>query len=125
MPSIQSVLTQALESAGHTLMSHYGKLELIDKKGDIDLVTAADRASEETIKAVITGQFPTHAILAEETGSTPGEEHTWVIDPLDGTTNFAHGFPCFSISIAVMREGLPVAAGVLNPFYGETFLAER
>ena len=85
-------------------MSHYGNLERIDKKGDIDLVTAADRASEETIKSIIAANFPRHAIIAEETGASPGEEHTWVIDPLDGTTNYAHGFPWFSVSIAVMRE---------------------
>ena len=125
MSRLISTLGQALEDAGRVLMSHYGRLEKIEKKGDIDLVTAADRASEDCIKSVILRDYPDHAILAEEGGEIPGSEYQWVIDPLDGTTNFAHGFPLFSISIAVLLNGQPVAAGVLNPYYAECFLAEQ
>ena len=118
------VLAQCLQEAGTVLMSHYGNLERIEKKGDIDLVTVADLASEAAIKSLILKEFPTHGVLAEEGGATSGREFLWVIDPLDGTTNFAHGFPWFSVSIAVLKDDKPVAAGILNPFYQETFLAE-
>lgn len=88
-------------------------------------MTVADRESEAAIQAVVRGAFPSHGILAEESGRVSEGEYTWIIDPLDGTTNFAHGFPLFSISIGVLRGGEPVAAGVFNPFYREQFLAER
>jgi myo-inositol-1(or 4)-monophosphatase len=125
MSSLITTLHQALEDAGRVLMAHYGRLDTIEKKGDIDLVTVADRASEDCIKSVVLAKYPDHAILAEEGGEIPGSEYQWVIDPLDGTTNFAHGFPLFSISIAVLLNGKPVAAGVLNPYYRECFLAEK
>ncbi len=110
-------------------MTHYGVLEKIEEKtSSINLVTAADRESERLIKKVIAAAFPSHEILAEESGAdyagkTSGNR--WIIDPLDGTTNFAHSFPLFSISIAVQREGETVAAGVDNPFYRERWLAEK
>lgn len=124
MPEIMPTLETALQQAGFVLSRHYGKLERIDEKSEIDLVTAADRDSEAVIVEVVREAFPSHAILAEEGGATAGSEYTWVIDPLDGTTNFAHGFPLFAVSIAVMQGDRAVAAGVYNPFYQEAFLAE-
>ncbi|MBX7245816.1 MAG: inositol monophosphatase [Candidatus Sumerlaeaceae bacterium] len=128
MPEITTVLHQCLDEAGEILMKHYGKIESVDKKSDIDLVTIADRESEARIKAIITAAFPTHQILAEETGEDytgKSDTYRWIIDPVDGTTNFAHSFPQFSVSIAVEHKGEIVAGGVLNPYYKERFFAER
>lgn len=126
---LMNVLNQALDEAAAVLMKHYGALEQVEEKtSSINLVTVADRESEERIKAVITSAFPSHEILAEESGADySGKEsgYRWIIDPLDGTTNFAHSFPLFSISIAVEHGGDIVAAGVDCPFYQERFLAEK
>lgn len=120
-----TVLQEAMQQAGAVLMRHYSRLESIERKGEIDLVTIADRESEACIKQLIRTHFPTHAIVSEESEKISGEEFTWIIDPLDGTTNFAHSFPLFSISIAVMKGKQPVAGGVYNPYYRELFLAEK
>jgi myo-inositol-1(or 4)-monophosphatase len=122
-------LTDALTAASAILRARYGgALAISTKMSDLDLVTIADKESEAAIKALLAARFPTHAILAEESGGDRSEaagEHRWIVDPLDGTTNFAHGFPMFSVSIAFERNGEVVAAGVENPFYGERFLAEQ
>jgi myo-inositol-1(or 4)-monophosphatase len=100
----------------------------IEHKGECDLVTIADKESEAAVMAVVRNHFPGHDLLGEETGAAPGHkgaEYRWIIDPLDGTTNFAHSMPLFSVSIGVERTGEVVAGGVFNPFYGERFLAER
>lgn len=129
MPDLMQVLETALTEASEALMRHYGKLEGIENKGSaIDFVTVADRESEARIKQIIQSAFPWHQILAEESGEDYGgrtAEYRWIIDPLDGTTNFAHSFPLFSVSIAVESDGAIVAAGVENPFYRERFLAEK
>jgi myo-inositol-1(or 4)-monophosphatase len=128
MSELMDVIESALDAAGPILMRHYGALERIEKKGSIDLVTVADRESEAAIKQIVGARFPSHEVLAEESGAEyAGKEagYRWVIDPLDGTTNFAHSFPVFSISIAVEHQGQVVAAGVENPYYRERFLAER
>jgi myo-inositol-1(or 4)-monophosphatase len=125
MHELLPILQEALQTAGGVLMKHYGALEKIERKGEIDLVTAADRESEAAIQKIIHGAFPAHGILAEESGRIAEGEYMWIIDPLDGTTNFAHGFPLFSVSIGVLCGREPVVAGVYNPFYREQFLAER
>lgn len=122
---VMELLERALLEAGDVLMSHYGRLEQVDRKSDIDFVTQADRESEKLIKRLITESYPEHAILAEESGATAGSSIQWIIDPLDGTTNFAHGFPMFSVSIAVLEGEDPIGGGVYNPYYGEMFLASR
>ena len=122
--SIEEICT----AAGAVLMKHYGNLEHIDKKGEVNLVTVADRESEALIKRMINERYPGHQVLGEETGEDyagRGEEYRWVVDPLDGTTNFAHSFPAFCVSIGVERRGETVAAGIFAPYYGEMFLAER
>jgi len=124
MTEIMTIVQRALIEAGDILRSHYGRLERIEQKGDIDLVTIADRESEAAIVNLVRNAFPSHGILAEEGGAQAEGEYTWVIDPLDGTTNYAHNFPLFSISIAVMHGDKPMAAGVANPYYKETYLAE-
>lgn len=126
--NLMPVLERALGEATQVLLRHYGRLERIEKKGEIDLVTVADRESEAVVKRVICDAFPTHQILAEESGEDYGgksHEYRWIIDPLDGTTNFSHSFPIFSVSIAVERAGEIVAAGIEAPVARERFLAER
>jgi myo-inositol-1(or 4)-monophosphatase len=102
----------------------------IRKKGAIDLVTEADIESENIIVETILERFPDHSILAEESGirdardgDTKGEDNKWVIDPLDGTTNFAHQLPFFSVSIAYVQKRTPIVGVVLNPETGELFTA--
>jgi myo-inositol-1(or 4)-monophosphatase len=125
MNELPAALQEALQQSGAVLMRHYGKLERIERKGEIDLVTVADRESEACIKKLVRERFPSHAIVSEESERVSGEEYTWIIDPLDGTTNFAHGFPLFSVSIGILRGKEPVAGGVYNPFYRELFLAVK
>src|SRR4051812_5273240 len=116
MAEIMQTLEAALTAGSSVLMRHYGALESFDqKKSAIDLVTIADRESEAAVKRVIYEAFPAHQILAEESGEDyegRGAEFRWVIDPLDGTTNFAHSFPMFAVSIAVESNGEVIAAGV-------------
>jgi myo-inositol-1(or 4)-monophosphatase len=116
----------AAYKGGGVLMSHYGKVFRIDKKGVIDLVTEADTESERVIIETIQKVFTNHTILAEESGLSTGDaDHQWIIDPLDGTTNFAHQIGLFSISIAFMLKGETVFGLVLNPVTGELFTAVK
>jgi myo-inositol-1(or 4)-monophosphatase len=95
-------------------------------KGDFDLVTEADRASERLIVERLQSHFPTHAIVAEEGGGQAGaSEYRWYVDPLDGTTNFAHGFPAFNVTMALEQAGELVAGVIFDPLRGEMFAAER
>lgn len=114
-------------SAGEVTLRHFRQLRGYEKKGTLDLVTAADHASEAVIVGEIQRHFPHHAILAEEGGraGNADSEYLWVVDPLDGTTNFAHGMPLYSISIAVLHRGEPIAGGVFAPALGEMYLAAR
>jgi myo-inositol-1(or 4)-monophosphatase len=95
-------------------------------KGDYDLVTEADRASERLIVERLRSQFPSHSIVAEEGGGIDqGREHCWYVDPLDGTTNFAHGFPMFNVTLALERAGELIAGVVFDPIRNEMFSAEQ
>jgi myo-inositol-1(or 4)-monophosphatase len=97
-----------------------------ETKGEFDLVTEADRSSEKLIVDRLRSHFPAHAIVAEEGGGhESASEYRWFIDPLDGTTNFAHGFPMFCISMGLERAGEPIAGVVFDPIRGELFTAER
>lgn len=117
--------------AGALLMHYFHQHLKIEYKGEADLVTAADRAAEVLIRERIRQQWPTHDILGEEQGlSDQGSEYRWYVDPLDGTTNFAHGFPVFCVSIALehhVREhkSQRVAAVVYDPTRDELFSAEQ
>jgi myo-inositol-1(or 4)-monophosphatase len=111
--------------AGAVLMGGFGKVRHIQQKGAIDLVTEFDKLSEEVILSFIQEEFPDHAILSEESGhNNTISEYQWVIDPLDGTTNFAHGIPIFSVSIALLRNNSPLVGVVYDPFRDEMFSAE-
>ena len=118
-------ISAAYKGAG-ILQSYFGKITRINKKGAIDLVTEADLRSEEKVVSTIRAAFPDHTILAEESGLKEGTpEYRWLVDPLDGTTNFAHQVPIFCISIAfAARDNIRVGI-VLNPINGELFTATR
>jgi myo-inositol-1(or 4)-monophosphatase len=116
----------AAYKGGGVLMAHFGKISKIDKKGAIDLVTEADTESESAIIDIIKNVFADHTILAEESGLSTGDaDHQWIIDPLDGTTNFAHQIGLFSISIAFSLKGETVFGLVLNPLTRELFTAVK
>jgi myo-inositol-1(or 4)-monophosphatase len=123
---VKRVGIAAAYKGGNELRSHYGRIAKIEKKGAIDLVTEADTASERVIIATIKRLFPDHAILAEESGLNIGEpDHQWIIDPLDGTTNFTHELGLFSISIAFALRNETVLGIVLIPETGEIFSAVK
>lgn len=102
-----------------------GSKEIRTKRNPADLVTRADRMSEELIVALLRERFPDHAILAEEGTRHPGAEYRWIIDPVDGTTNFAHGLPLFCVSIGLEQRGRMIAGVVYHPPMDELFWADR
>lgn len=123
---------QTAREAGAVLADRLGRALQVSQKGDIDLVTEADLASEKLIIERIKSHYPRHAILAEESGASEGVEFVpgksewkWIIDPLDGTTNYAHGYPCFCVSIALERAGAIEIAVIYDPTRDEMFAAER
>jgi myo-inositol-1(or 4)-monophosphatase len=120
---------RAAREAGAILQQYAARGFQIANKGRIDLVTEADLASERHIKELIASHYPSHHILAEESGiSRPGDAadgYCWIIDPLDGTTNFSHGFPCYAVSIGLERSGEMVAGVIYDPTRDELFAAER
>jgi myo-inositol-1(or 4)-monophosphatase len=112
--------------AGKILREEFDRPAQISYKGDVDLVTQADKRSERAIVSRLGEYFPEHSVAAEEGSGHEGEsEFRWHVDPLDGTTNFAHGYPCFSVSIALAQRGALLAGVVYNPFYDELFAAAR
>ena len=123
---VQRVGIGAAYKGAEKLRFYFGNIDKIIKKGDIDLVTQADVASEKEIVAEIQYRFPDHSILAEESGIVEGSSRfQWIIDPLDGTTNFAHGLGLFAVSIAFAVDGEPIIGTVLNPLTGELFSARK
>ncbi len=111
--------------AGALLREAFAHPLAIRYKGEIDLVTDADKASERAIVEAIGRRFPGHAVLAEEGGGQGDAEWRWVIDPLDGTTNFAHRYPFFCVSIALEHRGAPHLGVVYDPLRDECFAAMR
>ncbi|MBV8551739.1 MAG: inositol monophosphatase [Acidobacteriaceae bacterium] len=110
--------------AGQVLLAHRGVA--FELKGDYDLVTAADRASEQLIIQRLKEQFPQHGIVAEEGGRAEMQaELRWYVDPLDGTTNFAHGFPMWNVTLALAKRDEVIAGVVYDPLNRELFTAER
>jgi myo-inositol-1(or 4)-monophosphatase len=123
---LQSAIAAAHE-AGEVLLAHlHGPLHIRQKERRADLVTEADDASETLIVARLRSQYPDSSILGEEGGERRGTaRERWIIDPLDGTTNFAHGYPLFCVSIAYEIDGEVIAAVVYAPLMRETFVAQR
>ena len=125
---------QAARDAGSLLAERVGRVQ-ISNKGDIDLVTESDLAAEKLIIDRIKSHYPRHAILAEESGASDGVDTAraagvqadwkWIIDPLDGTTNYAHGYPCFCVSIAAEHKGKLELGVIYDPMRDEMFSAER
>ena len=118
---------EAAREAGAIILSGHASPKKITYKGDVDLVTETDRRSEAAIVARLRRDFPEHAIVAEEGSgkdSAPSP-FVWHVDPLDGTTNFAHGYPCFAASIGLLENGKPIAGVVFNPVANEMFYASR
>jgi myo-inositol-1(or 4)-monophosphatase len=116
----------AAREAGRVLREGFGWQHSIRYKGEVDLVTEVDERAEQVIKEILFGAFPAYGMLAEEGGRLSGEEDTrWIVDPLDGTTNYAHGLPIFAVSIALERVGEVVLGVVHDPMREETFIAER
>jgi myo-inositol-1(or 4)-monophosphatase len=107
-------------------MEYFPQRVTIEYKGEADLVTVADRNSETLIRKRILALWPTHAILGEEGGLVDtGGDYRWYVDPLDGTTNFAHGFPVFCVSLGLEHKGTMVAGVVYDPTRNELFSAEQ
>jgi myo-inositol-1(or 4)-monophosphatase len=120
------IASEAALAAGVILQDCWGKLENIDEKGRIgDLVTEADKKSEAEILQIFKLHLPHHQILAEESGKVGSNdsEYLWAIDPLDGTTNYAHGYPVAAVSIGLIVAGVPQIGVVYNPFRNELFRA--
>ena len=124
-----SFLETAVESAraaGALLLPFYDRRVRIEYKGDVDLVTEADRASEALVVEKIRARYPGHSILAEEGGGRDVDSpYRWLIDPLDGTTNFAHSFPFFCVSIGLEKSGELILGVVYDPIRDELFTAEK
>ncbi len=119
-----NVATEAALAAGEILQACWGKLESIVEKGRPgDLVTEADRLAESAILAVLRRHFPEHSILAEESGQFGDldAEYLWAIDPLDGTTNYAHQYPFSAASIGLLINGVPTVGAIFDPFHRELF----
>src|SRR6476619_380938 len=122
---------QTARDAGRVLAERFGRKIEIANKSEIDLVTESDLASERLIIDRIKTYYPRHAILAEESGASEpvdgesGSDWRWIIDPLDGTTNYAHGYPCFCVSIGLQCQGRMELGVVYDPIRDEMFSAER
>ena len=123
---------ETAREAGRVLAERFGRTSLeVTHKGDIDLVTESDLVAERLVVERIRSYYPRHAILTEEAGEVervagaPASAYKWIIDPLDGTTNYAHGYPCYCVSIALEREGELVLGVIYDPSRDEMFAAER
>lgn len=113
-------------AAGALLLARFEQERSVEAKGRTDVVTDADRASEALIVGAIRDRFPQHTIVAEEGSGTPGDgEWSWLIDPLDGTLNYLHGLPIYSVSLALLRGGEPELGVVYDPSRDELFAAAR
>ncbi len=122
-PRLQEAAAIARE-AGNLLRSHFGEPQEIEFKGAVHLVTAMDLKSEDLILARLQASYPDYGILTEE-GQGKTAEPLWVVDPLDGTNNYAHGYPCFCVSIALADRGKLILGAIYDPLRDELFSAER
>jgi myo-inositol-1(or 4)-monophosphatase len=119
-------LEHLARGAGEILRAGYSQQNSVDLKGEIDLITEVDQRAEEFLLREISEKFPGHAVVAEETGGLEGNSNQcWYIDPIDGTTNFAHKLPIFGVSIAYVEDGEPQLGIVYNPMTDEAFVGER
>jgi len=122
---LEAICVAAAEAGAERLRTLFGKPREIARKGRVDLVTDADRASEERVLALLRERAPGVAILAEESGEIGKGDLRFIVDPLDGTTNYAHGIPLFTCTVAAEVEGVPVAGCTIDPMRDETYRAHR
>jgi len=126
MPSYLETAVEIAREAGGLLATFFERRVPFELKGENDLVTEADRASERLIVERLRTHFPSHAVVAEEGGGHESASgYRWYVDPLDGTTNFAHSFPVFNVTLALEAEGQLVAGVIFDPIKNELFTAER
>jgi myo-inositol-1(or 4)-monophosphatase len=126
MASYLDHATEIAREAGALLANYFEKRIGFELKGEFDLVTEADRASERLVVERLRTYFPSHGIVAEEGGGHESRsEYRWYVDPLDGTTNFAHGFPMFNVTLALEHRGEMICGVVFDPLRTEMFVAER
>jgi myo-inositol-1(or 4)-monophosphatase len=127
MHPLLNIGVRAARRAGDLIVRHINQLDAIkvDSKGRNDFVCEVDRMAEADIIRTVQRSYPDHAFLAEESGATGDAEFVWIIDPLDGTTNFLHGFPVFCVSIAVMHRGRLEHGVIYDPLRQELFTASR
>ena len=126
MPSFLETSMEIAREAGAILSRYFDQKVTYQLKGEFDLVTEADRASEALVVERLRAHFPTHSIMAEEGGGgEAGSEYRWYVDPLDGTTNFFHGFPMFNVTLALEKAGEMIAGCIYDPLRDEMFAAER
>jgi myo-inositol-1(or 4)-monophosphatase len=132
LQKLLEIATEAACAGGAVLQSYWGTLQSVDQlqeKQPGDLVTIADREAEKEVIGVLRRHVPSHSILAEESGASQiaGGDHLylWAIDPLDGTTNFAHQYPFSAVSVGLLREGIPVVGAIYDPFHKELFRAAQ
>jgi len=127
--ALLNVMTAAAQKAARGLVRDFGEIEnlQVSKKGPADFVSTADKKAEETLVYELTKARPNYGFLLEEGGEIEGSDtsNRWIIDPLDGTTNFLHGLPHFAISIALERDGEPFAGVIYEPVYDQMFTAEK
>ena len=122
MPSFLETSMQIAREAGAILSRYFDQKVTYQLKGEFDLVTEADRASEALVVERLRAHFPAHSIMAEEGGGRDaGSEYRWYVDPLDGTTNFFHGFPMFNVTLALERAGEMIAGCIYDPLRDEMF----
>jgi myo-inositol-1(or 4)-monophosphatase len=124
-PSFVDAAAEIAREAGALQMEYFGRVQ-VELKGQFDIVTEADRASEKLIVSRLRERFPAHAVVAEEGfgRDSASAEYRWYVDPLDGTTNFAHGFPMFNATLALEHNGELVAGVIFDPLRNEMFSAE-
>lgn len=122
---VRAVLLESLKGAGKILKETIFERRIVAKKSELSLVTESDRRSEELIVQTILHHFPNHAILTEESPARGKSFYRWIIDPLDGTTNFAHTFPVACVSIAFEDHGVIQLGGIYDPFREELFFAQK
>ena len=126
MPDFLTTAIEIARAAGGLLLPIFERRVRVEYKDEVDIVTEADRASERLIVERLRAHFPDHAIVAEEGGSHASDSpYCWYVDPVDGTTNFAHSFPFFCVSIGLERAGEGVVGVVYDPIRDELFTAER